>query len=267
MPARGRPQRTWPTAVTVLAGVIGDPVEHSLSPALHNAALVELGLDWAYVAFPVPAGSGEAAVAAMVDLGIRGLSVTMPHKAGAARACHQLSPVARTARGRQHRDQRGRPAGRGQHRRPRVPRLVDRAGLVAGREALPSPRRRWFGPRRRAGAGRGRGGAVEVVARRPERAAGGGRAGRRRSAPSPRWTRPTRRTWWSTPPRWGWTGVEGDGPVSFLSGSNRRGWGRPTGRRLDLRPGHDEPAGGGPVHEGPGRATAWACWSTRLRAS
>ena len=69
---------------TVVAGVIGDPVEHSLSPALHNAALVELGLDWAYVAFPVPAGRAEAAVAAMVDLGIRGLSVTMPHKAGAA---------------------------------------------------------------------------------------------------------------------------------------------------------------------------------------
>ena len=49
---------TWPTAGTVVAGVIGDPVEHSLSPALHNAALVDLGLDWAYVAFPVPAGRG-----------------------------------------------------------------------------------------------------------------------------------------------------------------------------------------------------------------
>ncbi len=85
---------TWPAATTVLVGVIGDPVEHSLSPALHNAALAELGLDWAYVAFPVPAGSGQAAVAAMVALGIRGLSVTMPHKAGAAKACHQLSPLA-----------------------------------------------------------------------------------------------------------------------------------------------------------------------------
>jgi len=74
--------------------VIGDPVWHSLSPALHNAAFLELGLDWAYVAFPVPAGRGQAAVAAMVDIGIRGLSVTMPHKAGAAKACHRLSPVA-----------------------------------------------------------------------------------------------------------------------------------------------------------------------------
>ncbi len=90
----GRPLRTWPTAGTALAGVIGNPVEHSLSPALHNAALVDLGVDWAYVAFPVPAGHGEAAVAAMVELGIRGLSVTMPYKAPAARACNRLNPVA-----------------------------------------------------------------------------------------------------------------------------------------------------------------------------
>ncbi len=90
----GRPLRTWPTASTALAGVIGDPVEHSLSPALHNAALIDLGLDWAYVAFPVATGHGEAAVAAVADLGIRGLSVTMPHKAAAARACQRLSPVA-----------------------------------------------------------------------------------------------------------------------------------------------------------------------------
>ncbi|MGH9106135.1 MAG: shikimate dehydrogenase family protein [Acidimicrobiales bacterium] len=85
---------TWPAASTVVAGVIGEPVVHSLSPVLHNAALVELGLDWVYVAFPVPAGRGEAALAAMAALGIRGLSVTMPHKAGAARACDRLSPVA-----------------------------------------------------------------------------------------------------------------------------------------------------------------------------
>jgi shikimate dehydrogenase len=93
-PRPGSRLGSWPAATTVIAGVIGDPVEHSLSPVLHNAALVELGLDWAYVAFPVPAGRGQAAVAAMVDLGIRGLSVTMPHKAGAAKACHRLSAAA-----------------------------------------------------------------------------------------------------------------------------------------------------------------------------
>ena len=85
---------TWPDGSTVVAGVIGDPVTHSLSPALHNAALKELGLDWVYVAFPVPTGHVRAAVGAMADLGIRGLSVTMPHKAGAAAACHRLNAVA-----------------------------------------------------------------------------------------------------------------------------------------------------------------------------
>jgi shikimate dehydrogenase len=85
---------TWPAATTVVAGVIGDPVEHSLSPVLHNAALVELGLDWVYVAFPVPAGRGREAVSAMTAFGIRGLSVTMPHKTAAAAACERLSPVA-----------------------------------------------------------------------------------------------------------------------------------------------------------------------------
>ncbi len=85
---------TWPGAGTVVVGVIGDPVAHSLSPTLHNAALADLGLDWVYVAFPVPAGSGQAAVAAMRDLGIKGLSVTMPHKVGAALACDRLGPMA-----------------------------------------------------------------------------------------------------------------------------------------------------------------------------
>jgi shikimate dehydrogenase len=83
-----------PTATTRLAGVIGDPVGHSLSPALHNAAFEALGLDWVYVAFPVPAGQGGAAVTAMRTLGLSGLSVTMPHKADAARAVDRLTPVA-----------------------------------------------------------------------------------------------------------------------------------------------------------------------------
>ncbi len=93
-PRPGGSLGAWPSATTVLAGVIGDPVEHSLSPVLHNAAMVELGLDWAYVAFPVPAGRGGRAVEAMLDLGLRGLSVTMPHKAMAAAACLRLTAVA-----------------------------------------------------------------------------------------------------------------------------------------------------------------------------
>ncbi len=79
---------------TRLAGVIGDPVRHSLSPAIHNAGFESLGLDWVYVALPVPAGGGAAAVEAMRTLGIDGLSVTMPHKADVATAVDELTPVA-----------------------------------------------------------------------------------------------------------------------------------------------------------------------------
>ena len=83
-----------PTGSTRVAGVIGDPVHHSLSPALHNAAFARLGLDWTYVAFKTPAGRAADALAAMRVLGIEGLSVTMPHKRDAAVACDELSPAA-----------------------------------------------------------------------------------------------------------------------------------------------------------------------------
>ncbi|HEX4539684.1 MAG TPA: shikimate dehydrogenase [Acidimicrobiales bacterium] len=86
----------WPTGATRLAGVIGDPVRHSLSPALHNAAFSALGLDWAYVAFPVPAGRAREALVGAAALGIDGLSVTMPHKSVVAAALGRCSPTATT---------------------------------------------------------------------------------------------------------------------------------------------------------------------------
>jgi shikimate dehydrogenase len=79
---------------TRVAGVIGDPVRHSLSPVLHNAAYGELGLDWVYAAFEVPAGSTGAALEAMRALGLAGLSITMPHKTAAAECCDVLAPDA-----------------------------------------------------------------------------------------------------------------------------------------------------------------------------
>jgi shikimate dehydrogenase len=80
-----------PTGSTALYAVIGDPVRHSLSPVLHNAAFAALGVDAVYVALTVPAGAGADAVRAMSTLGIRGLNVTMPHKADAAAACDELT--------------------------------------------------------------------------------------------------------------------------------------------------------------------------------
>ena len=83
-----------PRGSTRVVGVIGDPVTHSRSPAIHNAAFVALGLDWVYVAFPVAAGRGRDAVAAVRTLGIAGLSVTMPHKSDVAETCDELTPSA-----------------------------------------------------------------------------------------------------------------------------------------------------------------------------
>lgn len=76
---------------TTVAAVIGDPVAHSLSPALHNAAFEAAGLDWVYVALPVPAGRAAAAVDAMRTMGLGGLSVTMPHKDEVAAAADERS--------------------------------------------------------------------------------------------------------------------------------------------------------------------------------
>ncbi len=79
---------------TRLAAVIGSPVRHSRSPAIHNAAFAATGLDWVYVALEVAPGSGADAVRAASTLGLGGLSVTMPHKTDAARACDALTPAA-----------------------------------------------------------------------------------------------------------------------------------------------------------------------------
>ena len=80
---------------TRVAGVIGDPIAHSRSPQIHNAAFAELGLDWVFVAFPTAPGRGAAALDAMRTLDIAGLSVTMPHKRDAALACDELTETAR----------------------------------------------------------------------------------------------------------------------------------------------------------------------------
>jgi shikimate dehydrogenase len=83
------------TGATRVAGVIGDPVRHSLSPVMHNAAYRALGLDWVYVAFEVPDGQTAAALDGAAALGLVGLSVTMPHKAAAAKRCDDVTERAR----------------------------------------------------------------------------------------------------------------------------------------------------------------------------
>lgn len=82
------------SGATRVAAVIGEPVRHSLSPVLHNAAYRALELDWIYVAFDVPDGAAYHALAGMRAFGLAGLSVTMPHKTAVASACDECSPEA-----------------------------------------------------------------------------------------------------------------------------------------------------------------------------
>ena len=68
------------TGSTKIVGVWGHPVAHSRSPAMHNAALQTLGLDWAYVPFDVAPSNIEAALAGVLALGIVGVNITVPLK-------------------------------------------------------------------------------------------------------------------------------------------------------------------------------------------
>lgn len=83
------------SATTRVAGVIGSPVRHSLSPVIHNAAFAAAGIDWVFAAFEVVPGGATTALAAMKALGIAGLAVTMPHKDDVAAAADILDPAAR----------------------------------------------------------------------------------------------------------------------------------------------------------------------------
>lgn len=80
---------------TRVVGIIGDPVAHSRSPALHNAAFAALGLDWIYVPLPVAADEVPAAVAAVRALGLAGVNVTVPHKEAVLPHLDVLTPLAR----------------------------------------------------------------------------------------------------------------------------------------------------------------------------
>ena len=65
---------------TEVFAVMGDPIEHTLSPTMHNAAFEHLGLDYVFLAFRVTPDEVEKALQGARALGIRGLNVTMPHK-------------------------------------------------------------------------------------------------------------------------------------------------------------------------------------------
>jgi shikimate dehydrogenase len=83
------------SGATRVVGIIGDPVAHSRSPAMHNAAFAALALDWVYVPLPVAADDLPAAVAAVRALGLAGVNVTVPYKEAVLPHLDALTPLAR----------------------------------------------------------------------------------------------------------------------------------------------------------------------------
>lgn len=65
---------------TKLLGVIGYPIEHTLSPLMHNAAIAHLGVDYVYLPLPIQPTDLEIALRGMAAVGVKGFNVTIPHK-------------------------------------------------------------------------------------------------------------------------------------------------------------------------------------------
>lgn len=80
---------------TQLVGLIGWPVEHSLSPAMHNAAFETLGLDWHYGLLPTPPGAVRATLTRLKKRGYRGVNVTVPHKQAVMSYLDEIADSAR----------------------------------------------------------------------------------------------------------------------------------------------------------------------------
>ena len=79
---------------TKVCGVIGDPIEHTMSPVMHNAAFNKLGLDYLYIPFRVRKEELAQAVAGVRALNITGLNVTLPHKVAIIPMLDRLDPLA-----------------------------------------------------------------------------------------------------------------------------------------------------------------------------
>lgn len=82
------------TGHTVLTGLLGSPVSHSISPMMHNESFKQLDLDYVYLAFDVGVAGMESAVNGLRTLNVRGFNVTMPGKNIMTTLCDKLTPAA-----------------------------------------------------------------------------------------------------------------------------------------------------------------------------
>lgn len=82
---------------TKMICLLGSPVAHSMSPAMHNEAFAELGLDYRYLAFDVKEGELAGVMDSFRKMGVRGFNLTMPLKTETVALCDRLSPAAEIA--------------------------------------------------------------------------------------------------------------------------------------------------------------------------
>lgn len=83
------------TAQPKILCIIGHPVEHSMSPVMHNAALQDLGLDFIYIAFNVIPSKLKNAIRGIKAIGIKGFNVTIPHKEIIMKYLDKIDPLAK----------------------------------------------------------------------------------------------------------------------------------------------------------------------------
>ena len=83
------------SGTTSLIGLLGQPVHHSLSPVMQNAALTAMNLDWCYMAMPCETNDLANVLCALRSLNCLGLNITIPHKQDVAKTCRELSPLAK----------------------------------------------------------------------------------------------------------------------------------------------------------------------------
>lgn len=83
------------SAKTSILAVIGDPIAHSMSPTMHNAAIKALGIDYVYVAFHVHGNDLKLACDGFRALNIKGINVTIPHKVNIMKFLDEIDPIAK----------------------------------------------------------------------------------------------------------------------------------------------------------------------------
>ena len=80
---------------TCILGLLGDPVKHSLSPAMHNAALEEMSLNWCYIPMPCKTKHLEIVLKSLHAINCQGLNITIPHKETIFNLCSSVTPIAK----------------------------------------------------------------------------------------------------------------------------------------------------------------------------